>query len=192
MGGEKPAVKLPVFTEYLIKDGYSYSCGLAAADFDGDGDIDLTSSDTRNFKLYWFENDDHGVFKEHVIEDGDRLGVIGSITGDAISRANELDPTAKTKLSNRWFTTPRLERHAIADVNGDAKPDVVTIENLFDDVYWYKNSGTPRRDAVWQRFPIARHTIPGAYDVALADLDKDGDLDVAVSTWRLSNKFVWF
>ena len=89
-GGEVPAGKPTVFTEHLLKDGYSYSYGLAAADLDGDGDIDLTSSDTRNFKLYWFENDGRGGFKEHFIEDGDRLGVSGSITGDAIGRSSDV------------------------------------------------------------------------------------------------------
>jgi hypothetical protein len=177
----------PVFSEHLIKGGYSYSYGLAAADLDCDGDTDITSSDTRNFKLYWFENDGKGEFTEHLIEDGDRLGILGDITGDAITHSVVGDETY-----NRWFTTPRLERHAIGDVNADGRSDVVIVENLHGDVYWYKNSGTPAKDPVWRRFNITKHTVPGAYDVAPVDLDGDGDQDVAVSTWRLSNKFVWF
>src|SRR4029079_16143199 len=95
-------------------------------------------------------------------------------------------------VNDRWFKTPRLERHITGDVNADGRPDVVIVENMFGDVYWYRNSGTPGRDALWQRFTITSRTIPGAYDVDLADLDGDGDQDAAVSAWRLSNKFVWF
>ncbi len=175
------------FSEHLIKGDYSYSYGLDAADLDGDGDLDITSSDTRNFKLYWFENAGNGKFREHLIEDGDRLGIFGHITGDAVAKSVQGDAT-----NTRWFTTPRLERHMIGDVNADGTADVVIVENLHGDIYWYKNSGTPARDSVWQRFTITRHTIPGAYDVAIVDLDGDGDRDVAASTWRLSNKFVWF
>ena len=142
-GDDKPAEKVPGFSEHLIKGDYSYSYGLDAADLDGDGDLDITSSDTRNFKLYWFENSGQGKFKEHLIEDGDRLGILGDITGDAITNSAQGDAT-----NNRWFLTPRLERHMIGDVNADGKSDVVIVENLHGDVYWYKNSGTPAKDPV--------------------------------------------
>jgi hypothetical protein len=187
-GGEQ-AEQSTVFSEHLVRSGYSYSYGLAAGDLDGDGDIDLTSSDTRNFKLYWLENDGTGTFSPHFVENGDRLDVIGEITSDTIDRSVLADKGSS--LNRRWFTTPRLERHTLGDVNGDGRPDVVVVENLYGDLFWYKNSGTPADYPVWQRFTITRHTIPGAYDVAAADLDGDGDLDVAVSTWRLGNRFVW-
>jgi hypothetical protein len=184
---DQQAAGSPAFSEQLLKDRYSYSYGLATADLDGDGDLDVTSSDTRNFKLHWFENDGQGGFTDHLIEDGDRLHVLGDITGDAIAQSVPGDA-----INNRWFKTPRLERHAIGDVNADGRPDVVIVENLHGDLYWYKNRGTPAKDLLWQRFSITTHTIPGAYDVALADFDGDGDQDVAASTWRLSNKFAWF
>ena len=34
--------------------------------------------------------------------------------------------------------------------------------------------------------------LPGAYDVALADFNRDGHLDVAASSWTLGNQFAWF
>jgi hypothetical protein len=37
-----------------------------------------------------------------------------------------------------------------------------------------------------------RDGLPGAYDVAVADFDGDGGLDVAASSWRKGNRFDWF
>ena len=75
-----------VFEEKLIQDKYGYAYGIGAADLDGDGHLDLVSSDTTNNALYWFENDGKGNFKRHYImkdEAGwfERLA-IGDVNGD--------------------------------------------------------------------------------------------------------------
>jgi hypothetical protein len=86
----------------------------------------------------------------------------------------------------------RLERHGIGDIDRDGDPDVVIVKNLNGDLLWFENSGKPRNGQRWKRHVITKGGLPGAYDVAVADLDRDGDLDVAGSGWRLGNQFAWF
>lgn len=85
----------------------------------------------------------------------------------------------------------RLERHMIGDVDGDGDLDVVIVKNLRGHLLWFENSGKPTDGKLWRRHVITTK-LPGAYDVALADFDKDGDLDVAASSWVLGNQFAWF
>ena len=86
----------------------------------------------------------------------------------------------------------RLERHAIGDVDGDGHLDVVIVKNLHGDLLWFRNSGSPADGKLWKRHVITKGGLPGAYDVALADLDGDMDLDVAASGWAVGNQFAWF
>jgi FG-GAP-like repeat len=86
----------------------------------------------------------------------------------------------------------RLERHRIGDINGDGRPDVVIVENFYGDVKWFENPPNPKDGQLWKRHYITRGGLLGAYDVDVADFDRDGDLDVAASSWRLGNKFVWY
>ncbi len=85
----------------------------------------------------------------------------------------------------------RLERHQLGDIDGDGRLDLVIVKNLYGDVLWFRNDGSPRT-SLWKRHAIVSKKLKGAYDVALADFDRDGDLDVAASSWRLSNNYVWF
>lgn len=85
----------------------------------------------------------------------------------------------------------RLERHMVGDVDGDKDLDIVIVKNLKGHLLWFENDGSPWDGQLWQRHEITLN-IPGAYDVALADYDGDGDLDVAASSWVLGNQFAWF
>ena len=85
--GTGPAKPSPfAFTEHLVADGYRYAFGLALADLDDDGDLDLTSADAVGNSLSWFENNGKGRFTRHYVRDNE-LGwferhEIGDVDGD--------------------------------------------------------------------------------------------------------------
>ena len=153
-------------TEQRLLGNYTYSYACAAADLDGDGDLDLTSADAEpHSNLYLLRNDGHGRFQQSFIQ--------------------------RYSMEN---TEPvRLERHAIGDISGDGLPDVVIVDNLKWDVRWFENPGSGEVGWPWKLHRVCSPgELPGSYDVALADFDADGDLDIAASSWRFGNRFDWF
>jgi thiamine biosynthesis lipoprotein len=156
----EPAASLPRFEEHLIADRYGYAYGLAAADLDGDGHLDLTSADISgkppHSTLYWYRNDGFGHFERHII--------------------HQQEPG--------WF-----ERHAVADLNADGRPDVAIVNNRDGQLLWFANPKEAPTGA-WRRHVVSTDA-PRAYDVALADLDGDGDADAAVSGYA-SGLILWF
>ncbi len=78
----------------------------------------------------------------------------------------------------------RFERHeidafpagyqvAVADVNGDGRPDVIALSTESNRVDWYENP-------TWKRRPVARVERP--IDLAVYDLDGDGKPEIALAS----------
>jgi lysophospholipase L1-like esterase len=153
-------------TEQRLLGNHTYSYACTAADLNGDGHLDLTSSDAEpNSNLYLLRGDGKGNFQHSFIQ---------RYTGE----------------TNQPI---RLERHAIGDINRDGRPDVAIVDNLNWDIRWFENPGAATIAQPWRLRRIAApKEVPGSYDVALADLDADGDLDCAASSWRFGNRFDWF
>lgn len=162
-GGNPPTQ----FSEHLIADQFRYAYGVAAADLDGDGDLDLTAADSRSAPL---PNEPDGRGTLYWFENDGR----GNFTRHVI-RTNE---------------GGLFERHAIGDINGDGRPDVVVVKNRVGHLVWFENSGHPAQDQPWKRHVVTTDLMR-AYDVALVDLDGDGRLDVAASAYS-GNTLGWF
>jgi len=76
---------------------------------------------------------------------------------------------------------PRAYQVAVADLSGDRRPDIVVLGEDPGTVEWFENPGGawPVR---WARHPISRTTTRRNIDLAVHDVDGDGQLDVVLAS----------
>ncbi|MCX8037146.1 MAG: FG-GAP-like repeat-containing protein [Candidatus Sumerlaeia bacterium] len=196
-----------VWTTRTIEAGVGEARAVAAADIDRDGDMDVAAALSASGKVVWWENGlrTGGGWTRRTVDgnftgawdvaaaDLDRDGDIDLI--GAAATANEIAwwenvGGSGTQWTKRMLSTSFVGAHSVAaaDLNGDGRLDVLGTSFAGNRIVWWENPGNT--GAGW---PV--HTVSdmftGAQSAIAADLDQDGDLDIAVAG-NLSPGLLWF
>jgi hypothetical protein len=197
------------WTKFVIQDNFmqAFSVYAADGDLDKDGDMDVFAASTDLNLISWWRNDRgspvqwteqtigagfYGAKSVRVVDfndDGDNDVVGACLYGNAVKwwRNDGGGPIQWTEFSidNHFNGAHRVQA---IDIDDDQDPDVLAVAYLDGEVAWYSNDGGD--PLTWTKQTIGTG-LAGACIAQAADLDDDGDLDVAASA-QVSDEVCWW
>jgi hypothetical protein len=175
-----------------------------AADLDNDGDLDVVTASNRVNQVAWYANDGSGNYELKQIITTNVTNVfdieIADLNGD-----DNLDVVLAVHDSDRILLFPNQGEGVFgdevyvsfangarsvraADLDDDGFVDLISAAYYENLIAWHRNVGNTLK------FDL-RRTISqqanGVYDIDVADLDGDGDLDVVSASFN-DDKIAWY
>ncbi|QDU56689.1 FG-GAP-like repeat-containing protein [Aeoliella mucimassa] len=196
--------------KHTIDDSVGGPTSLSAADIDGDGDLDLLAS-IWSGRIVWYENDGQQQFQSHSIgnhysayyvhsvdidNDGDMDVLASALYKDSSGNFDNLLVWYENVGEQQFVATTIYAREGYyrtlyvpADIDGDGDFDIVAWipsgRSTNRALVWYRNDGNQgfRQITIEDRAASAWPIV--------ADLDSDGDLDIAFAGAEY-NRFGWY
>jgi hypothetical protein len=190
----------PTFTKHVIAEDAVGAASVFAAHLNADTRLDVLSASRLDDTVAWYEHvpaapgaeDPTPSFVKHVIHD-DVAGATAVVAAD-LDRDGDLDVIAAAQAADAIYWWPnnggafdKMERKtldgtvggpiavAVADLNGDGAPDVISASYRDDTIAWYENDCTTPPCGVPS---FTRHVVSTAAvhanDVAAGHLDGGG------------------
>ena len=161
--------------KHLIEMDVAETRTMRAADFDGDGDPDLLGTGRKSHHVIWYENrsaENSVDWRKHFVDDKSPCPAHGNpadMDGDG-----DMDIV----MALGFYYKP-----------GSGQPDA-SLRRDDNQVVLYENSGKAG-SGLWQKHIIGPR-FDDAFEAVAGDLDSDGDMDVAATSWRNPGRVVWF
>ena len=195
--------------EHAVEPDYPYVTKVYPQDVDGDGDCDVLGGSADLDEISWWENLDgsgttwtkhlvdvafpgtpRGIHSEDIDGDSD-VDVIGG-GGDNVYWWENLDGAGTSWLLHIVTDSSESVRSVYADdIDGDGDTDIVRADwasGILDDVSWWENEDGS--GIFWVKH-VVDGDFWGAKSVCTADLDKDGDVDIAGASYYESEIAWW-
>ncbi len=172
-------------------------------DLDGDDDLDILTSAFDDQTIRWHENADGvGNFGNALTAGTGRAVGIGDFGSDGdldiLSSANEevawhenVDETGVFDVRRVIAKEiPEYSTIRLGDLDGDGDVDLLVSSRTYDEVshalidqetFWLENLGNAERFSEKQ---VIATDVDSVVDVAIADMDGDGDLDVVAGEYK--------
>lgn len=187
--------------------------GLAISDLDGDGDLDIVTANAKSDNLTVFEQREDGlftvrelecfscgfgspvsVFVDDLDEDGDQDVAVASALSDELSVFFMERPWEYRRpplILNDPGTTDRPVTVVAADVDSDGDLDLLSANARSDSISIFEQLSPGVFDPRPTRIATARRTMR-PQDIAVVDVNGDGDVDIVTSNWGSRNLTFFF
>ena len=132
--------------------------------------------------LQQVQMEQHGIHLADMDGDGD-LDIVSASRHDTLLPGMKIMERQIHHLQQLILQPVQMAKDNIdvADIDGDGDLDIVSASENDDTIAWYENDGAA--DPTFTAADIAT-SADGAWDVFIADIDGDGDLDIVSASYK--------